>query len=68
MVTDTAAKVCPTVCPRPQDSGHELSESADDETTADRDFAAALLMIERLPLSNDQKAEAVRRLLTSQSK
>ena len=33
--------------------------------TPDRDFAAALMMIERLPLSDEQKAEAVRRLLNS---
>jgi hypothetical protein len=34
--------------------------------SAEGDLKAALLMIERLPLSDKQKAEAVRRLLASQ--
>jgi hypothetical protein len=51
--------------PRTPKTDHESGDSASDTPTVDRDFAAALLMIERLPLSDEQKAEAVRRLLNT---
>jgi integrase len=51
----------PYVCPSDQKAEHESAPGL----TVEPDLDAALAMIERLPLSDDQKAEAVRRLLGS---
>jgi hypothetical protein len=58
-VTATDVGVCPTVCPGHAETGSESTE----DLPAEIDFAAVLLMIERLPLSDEQKADAIRRLL-----
>ena len=60
-VTETVAKVSATVSPNERNTDVEMVESS----FAGSDFAAALLMIERLPLSDERKAEAIRRLLAS---
>jgi hypothetical protein len=58
-VTATADDVCPSVCP--SEPKTEVETTGDGRSESG--FAAALLMIERLPLSDSEKSEAVRRLL-----
>jgi hypothetical protein len=53
---------CTSACTNSTDSDVEPAI----DLPAEDDLTAALLMIERLPLSDDEKAEAVRRLLASQ--
>ena len=55
-VTESGADGCPPGCPTP-------AENAPDTSPVNPDFAAALAMIATLPLSAEEKAEAVRRLL-----
>ena len=57
-LADGIANACTTACTRSPDSGHD-----DAGDTADGDFAEALAMVARLPLSDAERAEAVRRLL-----
>ena len=52
---DTPAAYIPTYTPAP-DSLHDAPPAGDD-------FATAVLVIQGLPLSDDEKAEAIRRLL-----
>jgi hypothetical protein len=61
LVTATAADVCPGVCPSEPKTDVETAGNGRSESG----FAAAVLMIERLPLSDAEKAEAVQRLLQS---
>lgn len=54
-VSDTSANACTSACTSDPKNAH-------DDTAGD-DFGEALAMIARLPLSDAEKAEAVRRLL-----
>ena len=54
-VTSTLPSVCTNACTDGSESTHEQAANAT--------FADALAMVARLPLSDDEKAEAVRRLL-----
>jgi len=73
-VTSSANGVSAMVSPRLSKTGHgNVAESASDsgneshdETAAVDDFAAALAMIAALPLTAEEKAEAVRRLMSSE--
>ncbi|MDA1252795.1 MAG: hypothetical protein O2820_26690 [Planctomycetota bacterium] len=58
-VTATPSAVCPSVCPSDLKSDHENRS----EPAADDGFAATVQAIMSLPLSDAEKAEAVRRLL-----
>ena len=51
---------CTAACTGVTESG---SDSSSAEGAKPADFAAAVLMIERLPLSDAQKAEAIKRML-----
>ncbi len=62
LVTETPPGVCPSVCPSDAESGHETCTVP----AATDGFAEAVQAIMRLPLSDDEKAEALRRLLASE--
>ena len=53
-------RACTTACTSTTEKSVEVTSKPD----VDGDFVAAILMIERLPLSDAEKAEAVRRLLS----
>jgi hypothetical protein len=62
-VTATAAKVRPCVCPE----GYKDDDATIENSEPESDFTAAVLMIASLPLSDTEKAEAVRNLLACHS-
>jgi hypothetical protein len=59
-LTDDTANACTNACTSEPDSVH--SDTADD---APDTFAEALAMVARLPLTDAERAEAVRRLLAA---
>jgi hypothetical protein len=58
-VVTTPSEVFPSVCPRTPKTDHEPVDSP----PSGDGFAAAVAAVMALPLSDDEKAEAVRRLL-----
>jgi len=66
-VTSDGASACTNACTDSPDSGHsDAAEPAGEQTIGER-FAEAIVMLERLPLSDEERAEAIRRLLKGES-
>ena len=62
-VTAGAKCACISACTRDTEMGNDKIQGGENAS----DFATALALISRLPLSDIEKAEAVRRLLASNS-
>jgi hypothetical protein len=61
--TSFSDAISATVSPSIPEIDHESRECERAESSVDTTSATSLLMLERLPLSGDQKAEALRQLL-----
>jgi hypothetical protein len=70
-LTGGADRACTNACTESSDSGRSRTVEATDTTApgaaAGDHFAAAVAMLNRLPLTDAERAEAVRRLMAGQS-
>ena len=62
-IANTNANACATACTNPADSTKATAAIVPDVGPAGGHFAEALAMLARLPLTDAERAEAVRRLL-----
>ena len=60
---DDGSDACTSACTKPPDEAQADSPEAPDVGPTGDDFAEAMVMLARLPLTDAERAEAVRRLL-----